>query len=204
MAPSSFIPFCEFGGNSSTMGLKIDQFYVPVCKSFQAKIVNDQLCYEVDLSKFSNRDNIEQELKSGFVFIMDYNEDRQITIDSDDVPDSFTEDSLTDKIVKSNDYQHSFIYLNTIGRRLTLYLTIFFTLNLESMKFIGEGQYNLNTLKTIEVTESYLGLGQDVIQCQNVETIQNCTTRQYTESLQHKCGCLPITMTLSNKVDIST
>ena len=55
LSPSSFIPFCEFGGNMLKMGKKIDHFDVPVCNSFQAKIINDQLCYEVDLKKFSNK-----------------------------------------------------------------------------------------------------------------------------------------------------
>ena len=55
-SPSSFIPFCEFGGDMSTVGVKIDQFDVPVCNAFRDKIVNDQLCYEVDLKRFS--DNI--------------------------------------------------------------------------------------------------------------------------------------------------
>ena len=47
----------------STMGVKIDQFDVPVCNSFQAKILNDQLCYEVDLKRFAAKDNIENEVK---------------------------------------------------------------------------------------------------------------------------------------------
>ena len=55
LSPSAFIPFCEFGGNMSAMGVKIDQFDVPVCNSFQAKVLNDQLCYEVDLNRFTNK-----------------------------------------------------------------------------------------------------------------------------------------------------
>ena len=43
----------------------------------------DQLCYEVDLNKYKNYDNIEQQLKLGFVFFMDYNEDRQVTFNQD-------------------------------------------------------------------------------------------------------------------------
>ena len=43
----------------SAMGVKIDQFDVPVCNSFQAKVLNDQLCYEVDLSRFSDKENIQ-------------------------------------------------------------------------------------------------------------------------------------------------
>ena len=45
---TAMIPFCEFGGNMSVMGVKIDQFDVPVCNSFRPKIVQDQLCYTVD------------------------------------------------------------------------------------------------------------------------------------------------------------
>ena len=114
-SPSAFIPFCEFGSNMSSMGVRIEEFDVPVCNSFQAKVLNDQLCYEVDLNRFSDKDNIENELKSGFVFIMDYNEDRQINTIQGKKANTTRDESLTHKIVKSNDNQHAFIYLNTIG-----------------------------------------------------------------------------------------
>ena len=74
-AKSAFIPFCQFGGNMSLMGVRIEDFEMPVCNCFEATIVNDQICYEVDLNKFSQKKNIQKELKSGFAFIMDYNED---------------------------------------------------------------------------------------------------------------------------------
>ena len=118
LSPSAFIPFCEFGGNTSAMGEKIDQFDVPVCNSFQATILNGQLCYEVDLHIFSNKDNIINEIKSGFVFIMDYNEDRQVLFNKDYIQGNIT--SFTDKIIKSNDNQHASIYLNTIGKARAL------------------------------------------------------------------------------------
>ena len=82
LSPSAFIPFCELGGNMSAMGVKIDQFDDPVCDSFQAKILNDQICYEIDLSTFKKgKENIEKELDLGFSFLMDYNEDRQVKCD---------------------------------------------------------------------------------------------------------------------------
>ena len=98
----------------SAMGVKIDQFNVPVCNSFQAKIQNDQLCYEVDLNQFSNKSNIDKELSSGFAFIMDYNEDRQITFDREIVRED-DDDGLVSRIDESDENQHAFIYLNTIG-----------------------------------------------------------------------------------------
>ena len=111
--PSSFIPFCEFGGNMSAMGVMIDEFDVPVCNSFLAKILNDQLCYEVDLNRFSSKNNIEKELELGFVFIMDYNEDRQVELQQGE--DSQEDFNFVSRIDKSDYNQHAIIYLNTIG-----------------------------------------------------------------------------------------
>ena len=126
MSPSAFIPFCEFGGDMARMGVKIPQFDVPVCNSFQARTLNDQLCYEVDLKKISNKDNIEHELKLGFIFFMDYNEDRQVTFNNQYIQKEKNK-SFGRKIVQSDENQHAFIYLDSIG-------TIFDNINDEFYK----------------------------------------------------------------------
>ena len=95
------------------MGVKIPNFEEPVCNSFQEKILNDQLCYEVDLDKFSNKSNIDKELKLGFSFIMDYNEDRQVIVHED--VSTKKKSGLTAKIVESNQDRHALMYFNTIG-----------------------------------------------------------------------------------------
>ena len=117
-SPSAFIPFCEFGGDMSGVGVKLDQFDDPVCHSFQAKILNDQLCYEVDLNKFSHRKNIAKDLKLGFYFLMDYSEDRQVNLDKSFIGDK--DISMANNILKSNEDQHAFIYLNTIGNYIMM------------------------------------------------------------------------------------
>ena len=78
ISPSSFIPFCELGGNISVMGVNIAHFDFPVCNSFKRRILNNQLCYQVDINSYieTNQMNVEDVLKSGFIFLMDYNEDR--------------------------------------------------------------------------------------------------------------------------------
>ena len=60
--------------------------------------------------------------------------------------------------------------------------------------FSGEGQYNLNILQTIEATNSFLGLDQDVRNCQNVESFDNCTTTNYLDTIKTKCKCLPLSI----------
>ena len=58
--------------------------------------------------------------------------------------------------------------------------------------FYGEGEYNLDVMKEIKVTESYLGLDKNVRECQDVEPFFNCTTRYYLDALLNQCGCLPL------------
>ena len=100
----------------SAMGARISQFEVPVCNSFQARILNDQLCYEVDLSRFSNKNNIIQRLDAGFAFVMDYNEDRQIIFNNYS-NGNIIEKGLTNWISESHYDHHAFIYLDTIGNK---------------------------------------------------------------------------------------
>ena len=53
-------------------------FDKPVCNSFQAVVRDDQLCYQVDLEKYKDKLNIINQIEKGLVFVMDYNEDRQV------------------------------------------------------------------------------------------------------------------------------
>ena len=74
--PTAMIPFCEFGGNLSVMGVKIDHYDVPFCNSFRPKIISDQLCYTVDPNEYRKYLNANDEL--GLSLYINYNEDRQI------------------------------------------------------------------------------------------------------------------------------
>ena len=97
----------------TTMGIKIDQFKVPVCNVFQAKILNDQLCYEVDLDKLLDKNDINNYLRLGFLFFLDFNEDRQVVFNKDFKEEKF---GFTRRLDESNQDDHAFIYLNTIGQ----------------------------------------------------------------------------------------
>ena len=70
------IPFCEFGGDMSVMGVKIDKIDVPFCNSFRPKIIMDQLCYQVDPNEYKHKIDLEGDLSlSLFIHL---NEDRQM------------------------------------------------------------------------------------------------------------------------------
>ena len=63
---------------------------------------------------------------------------------------------------------------------------------LDPVQLSGEGQYNLNILKEISVTDYFLGLDQDKRKCQNEEPYYNCTTKFFLNAMRKKCGCLPM------------
>ena len=73
---------------------------------------------------------------------------------------------------------------------------------LEPLKLYGEGDYNLNVVKEVKVTESFLGLDSGVMGCNMEKTYENCTTTTYIESVIQQCGCLPFSIYLSDKVKI--
>ena len=100
---TALIPFCEFGGSMSAMGVKIDQFDVPVCNSFRPKMIMDQLCFQVDPNEYKH--NID--LKGGDISLslfVHYNDDRQM----EDIDYS----------------QEPFITVNTIGNIFLFKITL--------------------------------------------------------------------------------
>ena len=95
----------------SAMGVRNGHFNVTICNSFQTKIINDQLCYEVDLNTFSDKNNIEKELKIGLNFLIDYNDDRQVTFEQNVKQKEL---GLGNSVTAS--YDLGFVYLDTIGK----------------------------------------------------------------------------------------
>ena len=59
-------------------------FSVPVCNIFKETMVEGHLCYQADLDRF--RDEVEREkiVSEGFVFLLDYNEDRMVTVGAEE------------------------------------------------------------------------------------------------------------------------
>ena len=74
---------------------------------------------------------------------------------------------------------------------------------LDPVRFYGEGQYNLHSLKEIIVTDSFMGLERDARNCQDMETYNDCITRQYIEKIRNKCDCIPLSLNnITAKVQI--
>ena len=62
----------------SLLGRKVEGFQVPVCSAFTGKIVNNQLCYEVDLNRFRDQVDWEEALQSGLSLVIDTNDEYDV------------------------------------------------------------------------------------------------------------------------------
>ena len=81
---------------------------------------------------------------------------------------------------------------------------IFSNIYLDPVTLSGEGEYNLDILKEIAVTDSFLGLSEDLRGCKLSMDYDydNCTTEAYLEQIKLECGCLPFSLNLMEKVDM--
>ena len=112
-SPSSFIPFCEFGGNMSAVGTAFHNFDIPICTKFAPRMIDGQMCYTVDVNEVEVKSK--EAIKHGLVFAMDYNEDRNIAEDIEDV--HMDESTYLHKILGNEDnMSRAKIYIDTLGK----------------------------------------------------------------------------------------
>ena len=62
LSPSSFIPFCFFSGESTSLGIKNYNFSVSLCDEFKPKVLAGQLCYSFDINSIFVKDKHSQGL----------------------------------------------------------------------------------------------------------------------------------------------
>ena len=84
-------------------------FEQPICDIFKPKNHHDQVCFETDLEKLRDKINLRKQLEMGLTLILDYNEERQLSSDSN-------HKNRNEKKVTNHNNENSFsIHLNTIG-----------------------------------------------------------------------------------------
>ena len=93
LSSSAFIPFCAFAGDMSVVGSTVEGFSLPVCKIFQPRDLEGQICFSTNLSSIeklpspdqgSNKGRIQELMLShpffcsGLTLAIDYNSERGI------------------------------------------------------------------------------------------------------------------------------
>ena len=115
LSPSAFIPFCEFGGNMSLLGVSNGNFTFPVCSAFKKRIVHGAPCYQVNINNFK-KSFTERELRRGLTFLLDYNEDRQL---SENPGENAQHNNMVDKFVDFEEDNKAMIHIDTISGDLS-------------------------------------------------------------------------------------
>ena len=70
----------------------------------------------------------------------------------------------------------------------------------EPLKLSFDYSYNLNAMKEIKAKDSFLTLDRKIIECEDYETYDDCTTKNYMNKLKKNCKCLPFQLRLTNEV----
>ena len=73
--------------------------------------------------------------------------------------------------------------------------------HLEPLNLEMENEYNLNVIKEITATSSFLSMERNVKKCKNEESFDECVTNKYIDELIEKCKCLPLTLRFTNEVN---
>ena len=114
-SPSAFIPFCSFGGNMSAVGQHSQQFDQPTCNSFRETILDGNLCYEIDPSKFENRGNLKESKNIGLSLLIDNNEEydtRKIILKGESTSN---QEDFTEGFVRFEERHKILIHIQTIS-----------------------------------------------------------------------------------------
>ena len=96
---TAMIPFCDFGGNMSVLGVKIKEFEIPFCTGFEETILQDQLCYTINLNNRTHKGQIKEEDDLSFTLFISYNEDRELDSLIDLNMSSEEVDSISEKYI---------------------------------------------------------------------------------------------------------
>ena len=65
---------------------------------------------------------------------------------------------------------------------------------LDPVKLSGEGEFDLNIIKEVDITDSFMGLPLSDRKCQNEENFVDCNTRHQLANILLNCGCLPMSI----------
>ena len=96
----------------SVMGKTIHNFNIPACDKFRPTFLDGQLCYQLDANELRNKVDKLKIAAQGIVLLLDYNLDRMVKDEEDDLPTVGDYSILEENNKNTNDAK---IYIETLG-----------------------------------------------------------------------------------------
>ena len=167
---SAFIPFCAFASNLviSKPAVWLPNISFPLCSSFQATILEGQLCYKLKVNKTSGKGK-----RNELTLLLDYHEDLSIHHYFDNVDDIHSKTITTFNLdtIESLQMKEARIQIDTLS----------------SDKEFGEGTYKMSVVKKMTTKSDFLEMPMKDKKCQ-VELFEECRTW----ALLGECNCVPL------------
>ena len=100
-------------------------FSVPVCNIFKETLLDGQLCYQADLNRIRDQVDKKRMVTEGFVFLLDYNENRMVEeSDDENIMEEYT------LLSKKEEHEDAMIYVETVGNN---YYLVYETFEIENL-----------------------------------------------------------------------
>ena len=117
-SPSAFIPFCDLGGNMEIVGTTNKEFPIPVCRAFVKTILNNQVCYKIDVNEYIQEVKFDGQEKISLNLFLDYNEEKQYSGQKREIPvnSSLSMSRNLISIQNKGSLNEAMIYFGTLGR----------------------------------------------------------------------------------------
>ena len=181
-SPSSFIPFCAFA--STMLGQKITNFSFPVCTHFTPTLMEDQLCYQLNISAIEGLPRSDLGQDKGLALLIDLGEKKEKSVTR---PISFPRLELPQQqhnnhlVTFHPDFEGNF--QDRWSAKLIIDMLKVRTFFLDKSQTIA-----LNSLKRSVVTENFMALDVDIRKC-NKDTKFDCRNSNFLKKAKEACKC---------------
>ena len=154
------------------LGEHVDGLDFPVCNAFEKKIIDGELCYELEFKTLLSRGNVTVQAGRGKGLLL--------AIDNGISIEPHPEDN-------DSEVKRDFIRTELVSRGKRAKLHILTTHRHDDSR---PGVYTLKNLKQMKGKKNFMAMPDDLKGCQT-ETTEICRGRRYVQEVQMQCGCLP-------------
>ena len=127
ISPSAFIPFCSFQGSPDLLSREFANFSLPVCTSFKKRLLDGQLCYQIDVNTLVNETTAAGLQRGGLALLVDANAEYDLNTFRK-APEEDIFDDFTEEFFEAEESEKIMIHIETISKisSLCIFTTLFF------------------------------------------------------------------------------
>ena len=115
LSPSAFIPFCSFQGSPDLLSRDFDNLSLPVCSSFKKKLLDGQLCYQIDVNTLVNETTAAGLQRGGLSLLVDANAEYDLNTLLE-APEEDIFDDFTKEFFEAEESEKIMIHIETISK----------------------------------------------------------------------------------------